>query len=567
MDNRMYRPENIRKEILIVEDIELNREILGEIMAPDYNIHYAANGQEALEILRERGRHLSCVLLDLIMPVMDGYQLLEIMHGDDKLKDLPVIVLTSEKSAEVETLRLGAVDFIPKPYDSPEVIRTRVWKNIELSEKRMIVQSTERDPLTGLYAKDYFFEYAEQVRQYDLSRSIDAVVIDIDHFRLLNELQSREFGDTVLKTIGESLKVSLQPGIGIACRASGDTFFVYRRHSDNYEELHRKLEEDLSRLTEVARIRFRVGVYQNVDQSLSVPHQFDMAKYACDSRSNDFNRNISYYDTELHEKELFEEKLIHGIDEAIRDKQLIVYFQPKFDITGEEPVLSSAEALIRWNHPQFGMVSPGIFIPLFERNGMIHRVDSYVWEETARLVGQWKEKWGITIQVSVNVSRIDVYDENLRKRMSDLVERYGIDPKDFLLEITESAYSEDVDQLMAALQGLREDGFRIELDDFGSGYSCLSMLSTMPIDVIKMDMSFIRNVEKDERSIRMIELIMEIARFLSVPVVAEGVENEEQYRMIRETGCDRIQGHYFSRPLPAEEFEQLLLTEKQIVRP
>lgn len=567
MDNRMYRPENIRKEILIVEDIELNREILGEIMAPDYNIHYAANGQEALEILRERGRHLSCVLLDLIMPVMDGYQLLEIMHGDDKLKDLPVIVLTSEKSAEVETLRLGAVDFIPKPYDSPEVIRTRVWKNIELSEKRMIVQSTERDPLTGLYAKDYFFEYAEQVRQYDLSRSIDAVVIDIDHFRLLNELQSREFGDTVLKTIGESLKVSLQPGIGIACRASGDTFFVYRRHSDNYEELHRKLEEDLSRLTEVARIRFRVGVYQNVDQSLSVPHQFDMAKYACDSRSNDFNRNISYYDTELHEKELFEEKLIHGIDEAIRDKQLIVYFQPKFDITGEEPVLSSAEALIRWNHPQFGMVSPGIFIPLFERNGMIHRVDSYVWEETARLVGQWKEKWGITIQVSVNVSRIDVYDENLRKRMSDLVERYGIDPKDFLLEITESAYSEDVDQLMAALQGLREDGFRIELDDFGSGYSCLSMLSTMPIDVIKMDMSFIRNVEKDERSIRMIELIMEIARFLSVPVVAEGVENEEQYRMIRETGCDRIQGHYFSKPLPAEEFEQLLLTEKQIVRP
>ncbi len=567
MDNRMYRPENIRKEILIVEDIELNREILGEIMAPDYNIHYAANGQEALEILRERGRHLSCVLLDLIMPVMDGYQLLEIMHGDDKLKDLPVIVLTSEKSAEVETLRLGAVDFIPKPYDSPEVIRTRVWKNIELSEKRMIVQSTERDPLTGLYAKDYFFEYAEQVRQYDLSRSIDAVVIDIDHFRLLNELQSREFGDTVLKTIGESLKVSLQPGIGIACRASGDTFFVYRRHSDNYEELHRKLEEDLSRLSEVARIRFRVGVYQNVDQSLSVPHQFDMAKYACDSRSNDFNRNISYYDTELHEKELFEEKLIHGIDEAIQDKQLIVYFQPKFDITGEEPVLSSAEALIRWNHPQFGMVSPGIFIPLFERNGMIHRVDSYVWEETARLVGQWKEKWGITIQVSVNVSRIDVYDENLRKRMSDLVERYGIDPKDFLLEITESAYSEDVDQLMAALQGLREDGFRIELDDFGSGYSCLSMLSTMPIDVIKMDMSFIRNVEKDERSIRMIELIMEIARFLSVPVVAEGVENEEQYRMIRETGCDRIQGHYFSRPLPAEEFEQLLLTEKQIVRP
>ena len=484
MDNRMYRPENIRKEILIVEDIELNREILGEIMAPDYNIHYAANGQEALEILRERGRHLSCVLLDLIMPVMDGYQLLEIMHGDDKLKDLPVIVLTSEKSAEVETLRLGAVDFIPKPYDSPEVIRTRVWKNIELSEKRMIVQSTERDPLTGLYAKDYFFEYAEQVRQYDLSRSIDAVVIDIDHFRLLNELQSREFGDTVLKTIAESLKVSLQPGIGIACRASGDTFFVYRRHSDNYEELHRKLEEDLSRLTEVARIRFRVGVDQNVDQSLSVPHQFDMAKYACDSRSNDFNRIVSYYDTELHEKELFEEKLIHGIDEAIRDKQLIVYFQPKFDITGEEPVLSSAEALIRWNHPQLGMVSPGIFIPLFERNGMIHRVDSYVWEETARLVGQWKEKWGITIPVSVNISRIDVYDENLRQRMSDLVERYGIDPKDFLLEITESAYSEDVDQLMAALQGLREDGFQIELDDFGSGYSCLSMLSTMPIDVM-----------------------------------------------------------------------------------
>ena len=222
---------------------------------------------------------------------------------------------------------------------------------------------------------------------------------------------------------------------------------------------------------------------------------------------------------------------------------------------------SSAEALIRWVHPELGMISPGDFIPLFEGNGLISKVDSYVWQEAAKQVAAWKETYGYTLPVSVNLSRADVFDPQLEERLKQLIERNGLEYDDIKLEVTESAYTDDAASVLEAVKRLRDEGFQIEMDDFGSGYSSLNMLSDMPVDVIKMDMKFVRNIEHSETDRRLIMLVLDLAKYLKVLVVAEGVETEEQLAFLQEGGCDLIQGYYFSRPLPAEEFEELIRSE------
>ena len=251
------------------------------------------------------------------------------------------------------------------------------------------------------------------------------------------------------------------------------------------------------------------------------------------------------------------------MEDAIRNRDFVVFYQPKFDIQTKEPRLRSAEALIRWKHPELGMISPGAFIPLFESNGLIQKLDRFVWEEAAGQIRKWKEQYGISVPVSVNVSRIDIYDPELENRLSALVKSNELSPNELMLEITESAYADNANGLIEVVNHLRDNGFKIEMDDFGSGYSSLNMLTTIPIDVLKLDMKFVRNMHKDEKSLKLVELIVDIAKFFNVPLVAEGVEDESQLTTLKEMGCDIVQGYYFSKPVPAEEFVKFIEEEKQ----
>ena len=225
----------------------------------------------------------------------------------------------------------------------------------------------------------------------------------------------------------------------------------------------------------------------------------------------------------------------------------------------ETPILSSAEALVRWRHPTLGMVNPGVFIPLFENNGLIYRLDSYVWTEAAAQIRDWRMRLGIRLPVSVNVSRIDLYEPKLIDQLREITEQNGLSPHDLLLEITESAYTEDSAQIIERVRQLREIGFRVEMDDFGSGYSSLNMLSTLPVDALKLDMQFIRTAFMDRKDTRLLEAMIQLAEAFEVPTIAEGVETAEQVFTLKAMGCDIIQGYYFSRPLPASDFERFLL--------
>ncbi len=552
--NNYRENTGLRRHILIVDDEMINREILGNLLSRDYEVHYAENGKQALDILIKREHIYSLVLLDLMMPVMDGFELIEIIKNDDKLRTIPIMVMTSEKDAEVKSIKLGAADFITKPFDMPDVILARCERIIELQEDKSLISAAEKDHLTGLYTKDFFTEYIKQMEKYNPGDKMDLMVINIEHFHLINELYGRAAGDRALICIADTLSDIYEDAEGIGCRTEGDYFYVYSENGTDYDAVLSRLLDCLSRKMPSAHVRLRMGVYTDVDKTLVAENWIDRAKTACDRIRGDFSRHIAYYNNDFYEKAKYQERLINDIDDAIKNKDLKVYYQPKYSIQGDTPVLRSAEALIRWQHPELGLISPGDFIPLFEGNGLIQKLDRYVWKEAACQVGKWKKENGVSVPVSVNVSRMDIYYPRLRDEFIELLEINGLDKNELMLEITESAYADNAEQLVTVIENLRKDGFLIEMDDFGSGYSSLNMLTTIPIDALKMDMKFIRNMQKDEKSMKLVELVLDIAKFLGIPVIAEGVETEEQLMLLKERGCDIVQGYYFSKPVPPEEF-------------
>ena len=558
-----FHSANGKRLVLVVDDEFINRELMGIALEADYEVIFAEDGQQALELIKEYHETLSLVLLDLMMPVLPGKEVLRRMKADPEMRQIPVIVLTADQKAEIESLNLGAADFIPKPYPEAGVILARILRTIELSEDRQIIQSTERDPLTGLYNREYFYRYAEQFDQHHRTLDMDAIVLDVNHFHMINERFGTAYGDEVLRRIGEKVREMVSDTGGIVCRRGGDTFMVYCPHGKDYRAILDNASIGLAGDDSADnRVRLRMGVYANVDKSLDVEHRFNRAKMAADTVRNSFTHKIALYDQKLHEHEIFAEQLIEEFPIAIREKQFQVYYQPKFDVRPSIPVLASAEALVRWIHPSFGMISPGVFIPLFEENGLIQRLDHYVWETAAQQIRDWRDRFGVTIPVSVNVSRVDMYDPELMPNLQHILSENDLTPQELYLEITESAYTQDSQQIIETVNALRNIGFKIEMDDFGTGYSSLNMISSLPIDALKLDMQFIRAAFNERKDTRMIEVIIDIADYLSVPVIAEGVETEEQLNALRDMGCDIVQGYYFSRPLPSHEYEHYVVERR-----
>ena len=562
--------EEVKKEgrdflrsILVVDDEEVNRRMLGQILEQEYEVLYAEDGREALQQVASSKENLSLVLLDFHMPEMDGFEVLERLQEDKSYRRIPVIMLTSEESAEVQSLQAGAADFLSKPYGMPEVILARVRHSIKLYEDANIIRATENDLLTGLYTREFFFEYGQIYDKRHPERAMDAVVINFNRFHLINELYGRPFGDQVLCRIADSVREVVSEVGGIACRSDADAFYLYVPHRSNYDVLLQDILTGLSEVLKTPEVRLRMGIYQDVYRAISLQARFDRALQACSSIRN--KRGITYavYDIGLHEREVYSARLLEDFDTALEQKQFKVLYQPKYNITKEEPFLSSAEALISWQHPKFGRVRPDAFVPLFEENGLIQRLDRYVWTEAASQMRKWKAAFGVTVPVSVNVSRVDIYDPEIAEFLIQTVEENGIAPEEYLLEITESAYTDNSSQIVEVVKKLRGAGFRVEMDDFGSGYSSLNMLTALPLDALKLDMAFIQNISVDKKEMRMVELVLDIADFLNVPVIAEGVESKEQYELLKKAGCDIIQGYYFSRPIPPEDFGRLILKSKK----
>ena len=287
----------------------------------------------------------------------------------------------------------------------------------------------------------------------------------------------------------------------------------------------------------------------------------DRALLAVNSIKGKYNQLFKIYDDSLRDNLIFENTITQDLDKSLKDENFIIYYQPKYSL--KDNGITGAEALIRWNHPVFGMMNPGEFIPLFEKNGHIPKLDIYVWEHVLMNMNKWRKNGIEILPVSVNVSRADMFHFDVVKVLKELTCKYKIEPEYLHLEITESAYTESSLMIVEAVDKLREAGFVVEMDDFGSGYSSLNMLSRMRLDILKLDLEFTQSetAKKEEDSI--LEDIIVMAHKMHLKIMAEGVENESQLQRLKKAGCDYVQGYYLAKPMCEDEYLKLLTHTKE----
>lgn len=546
-----------KKRVLVVEDNELNRELLSQILSQEYQVLEAENGQVALDILKEYKGNISLIFLDVIMPVMDGYTFLDHLRADSGLAFIPVVVTTQGNSEEdeVNALSHGATDFVPKPY-RPKIILHRAANLIELRENAAMVNQFMYDRLTGVYSREYFYQKVQERLAENPAVPYAIVCSNVENFKVYNDIFGTKAGDQVLRRIAEASR-DMTGENGLCARYGADRFLYLLRQ----DELHDWLRQDgaPAKIANVKNIVLKWGVYKITDRTVPVEKMCDRAFLVADSIKGHYNQWVAVYDDVLRDKLLREQAITESMETALTEGQFAVYLQPKYWL--RDDTLAGAEALARWIHPELGFLSPAEFIPLFEKNGFITRLDRFVWEQTCKLLRSWREQDYPALPVSVNVSRADVYQEDLPETLSNLVKQYGIEPRQLHLELTESAYTENPNQIVAMVDELRRRGFVIEMDDFGSGYSSLNMLNQVRFDILKLDMKFIQTETAKPGEMSLMRFVVKLAKWMNLSTVAEGAETKAQVERLREVGCDYAQGYFFSRPLPIEKYEALMKQE------
>ena len=547
----------LRKKILIVEDNEFNRALLVEILSSQYETLEAENGKVGLEILEREKEAVSLILLDIVMPVMNGYEFLDALKANPAIASIPVIVTTQNEGEndEIAALERGASDFVAKPYKAKVILR-RVASIIHLRENATMLNLFQKDRTTGLLSKEYFCQQAEKILRSNPDKTYDIICSDVENFKLINDAFGMQGGNKVLKNMGGICQKSTDTLGGICSRFHADQFVSMIEHTEGYsDELYEALTAETREKCGISNIVIKWGIYQTGDRKISVEQMYDWALQGARSIKGQYGRYYAFYDDKLRSEMLRDQAILDCMEEALEQGQFQVKLQPKYKAAGG--LFTDVEALVRWCHPEWGMQSPAVFIPLFERNGFITKLDQYVWEKVCQLMQQWDKEGLEPVNISINVSRADVYNVNLVDTLLDLVKRYNIAPKRLHLEITESVYTESPEDIIQNVTRLREKGFVVEMDDFGSGYSSLNMLNRMPMDILKLDMQFIRTEMEMPESRRTLRYIIGLAHWLNLSVVAEGVETKEQLEHLRNLGCDYIQGYYLAKPMDPADFEEL----------
>ncbi len=408
------------------------------------------------------------------------------------------------------------------------------------------------DKLTGLYNREGFFEKVRSVFVAEPEETYLMVCIDIDNFKLINDLFGRETGDDFLIRTAEAIKSYTKEEV--SARLESDRYAIFMKKSAYKEEKFVKYPEKVAHLSTDLHypITFHVGVYEIEDIDLPISVMCDRAFMAIATIKGNFQKEVAYYNSKIRKSILREQQLIGEFPQALASGQFKMFLQPQVKTDGN---VYGAEALIRWEHPKEGLLSPGEFVPLFESKGLISSLDQFIWNEAAKKLQNWKEQGINDMYISVNISPKDFVYVDIYRTFTELVKKYDIEPKNLKLEITESAVLLNLEQQLVLIQKLRDFGFVIEMDDFGSGYSSLNMLKDIQFDVLKIDMAFLQQTSNQERSLQILHSIIKLSKRLNMPVITEGVETKEQVDFLKEMGTDYYQGFYFAKPMPVSDFE------------
>ena len=430
-------------------------------------------------------------------------------------------------------------------------------KNIKETsiELRDIPENEMHRVLRGISKRNYFQRNVSELL-YTSAERIAFIQFDIQKFKIVNDLYGEKFGDEVLDFIERQLeKCCNERQFFINLRS--DVFMVVTEYK-NERELQAFIREldSQTRLFKSVKLQMSFGVYTVEDREMELRQMEDRAAMARKAAKKNILRNILFYREQFKES-LYNRKFIEeNMQAAISERQFCIYLQPKYSITKNEII--GAEALVRWLHPERGMIFPDQFIPVIEENGFIKRLDYYIWEEACRFIKRCEAAGINNCPVSVNVSRIHLRDNECIGILSDMIKDYSIQKKLLELEITETADDQQIS--MKALQ-LKEEGFTLLMDDFGSGYSSLNILLETPFDVIKLDRKFMINMMLSGKGRLILEQVITMADKLQLGVLAEGVETKEQVELLQNIGCDQVQGYYYAKPMPEDEFYNLLLNK------
>ena len=429
-------------------------------------------------------------------------------------------------------------------------------------ERRAMEQKlfdARHDRLTGLFNRDYLYERTRELLDANPEEKYLVITAEITDLKVINDLYGNAFGDRALKFSADWLRGNehISKG-GVYGRLGGDSFGVCIPEKDFQLE---RMENALSNLVVPEgetkyRMLIHAGIYRVKDKSLEVSLMYDRAVLALEGIKDDYHYHTAWYDPSMRYSVVINKQISEELAAAIGEGQIRPWLQP---IMNREGKAVGAEALVRWIHPEKGIRSPCDFIPVLEKNGMIADLDRCIWRQACEILVRWKDE-GKDLFLSVNISPRDFYLLDVAGELKSLVREYGVDPARLRLEITETVMMADDENRMEILRDLQSCGFLIEMDDFGSGYSSLNLLREMPVDVLKIDMVFLRNTadRERERTRTIVEDVISMANHLSITSLTEGVETEYQYKRLLEMGCQLYQGFWFAKPMPVEEFEQYL---------
>ena len=417
--------------------------------------------------------------------------------------------------------------------------------------------NARHDQLTGLFNRDYLYRRTKELLAANPQESYLVITAEITDLKMINDLYGNAFGDRALKFAAEWLRGNedLNKG-GVYGRLGGDSFGVCIPEKDFRQE---RMEYALSSLTVFEgetkyRMLIHVGIYRVDDRSLWASVMYDRAMLALEDIKDDYHYHTAWYKPVMRDNVVRNRRIAEELSAAIAEGRIRPWLQPIVDREGKAV---GAEVLVRWIHPEEGLRLPGVFIPVLEKNGMIADLDRFIWRKACEILAGWNKE-GKDLFLSVNISPRDFYLLDVVAEMNQLVKEFGIAPSQLRLEITETMMMGDADERLDILRKLREAGFCIEMDDFGSGYSSLNLLREMPVDILKIDMVFLRQAGRNERARTIIDEVIIMARRLGIISLTEGVETKEQYDGLLEMGCRLFQGYYFARPMPVEDFEQYL---------
>lgn len=547
----------LRNNILIVDDSQISREILISMLQDEYNVYEAEDGLEAVERLEENLNFYQLVLLDLNMSKMDGYTVLKIMRERGWLKEIPVIIISTELGI---ASKLGAVDFLSKPFDR-EIVRTRIRNVLAIYERYVL------DSLTGgLNYKGFLKQVGNFLQSAEHKENYDILFFDIKNFKAINELLGIKNGDEVLRHFYKELCSSACKPLAVARIESDHFVCLAGRGDDNYHYMEELCHQNFTQNGKLFQVQAKCGIF-HIDENekeVNVSGMIDRARLAEYGADSEYKKSYMVYTPSMKKEYIDYTELSAALAQGIHNGEFQIYYQPIVNVKNGQ--IMSAEALVRWKHPEKGLISPGVFIPILEKNGDISKLDTHVVECVQKFQRKCDREGILKVPISVNLSGVDFHDEEMMQKLMNCVQSGTIQQQKVRFEITETSYMAMDARCLHYIRKMREQGIEILVDDFGTGYSSLSWLHNCDIDILKIDMTFVRQLEVNQKAKIILRSIIDIASQLGLKSVVEGIETKEQLEFLKDCDCDYGQGYYFYRPMPEEQFALLLMDKNKDFR-